>query len=364
MKVCHITSVHPRYDIRIFIKECKALSKNHSMTLIVADSLGNEIKDDINIIDVGKINGNRLKRMYLTSIAIFNKVISLKPDVVHFHDPELMSVAHSLSKRGFKVIYDVHEDVPKQIMNKHWIPKLLRPFISKLVEYKEYKSARSYAGVICATDIIANRFRKYNKNTVAIHNYPLLTEFMQKETTWSERNLELCYLGSISETRGIIPLVNSLAISQLSLELAGIYSNNEIKFKIKTAKGYELVNYHGVLNRSDVTELLTKVKVGIVTLLPTPSYVESLPIKLLEYMLAGIPVVASNFPLWEQYVKKHNCGIMVNPNDSDEIASACSYLINNPKISEQMGINGRQAVLSNYTWEAESTKLVNFYSII
>ncbi|MDD3267172.1 MAG: glycosyltransferase family 4 protein [Burkholderiales bacterium] len=364
MKVCHITSVHPRYDIRIFVKECKALSRDHNVTLIVADSLGNEIKDNINIIDVGKVNCNRLIRMYLTSNAIFNKVIALKPDIVHFHDPELMSVAYSLSKRGFKVIYDVHEDVPKQVMNKHWIPVLLRPIVSKLIKYKEFKSARSYAGIICATEIIANRFKKYNKNTVAIHNYPLLSEFNQREVSWSERNLELCYLGSISETRGIVPLVNSLAISELNLELAGIYSNDIVRFKVKTTEGHKLVNYHGVLNRNEVADLLTKVRVGVVTLLPTPSSIESLPIKLLEYMLAGIPVVASNFTLWQQYVKEYNCGIMVNPESPNEIADACRYLLDNPKEAEQMGINGRQAVLNNYTWETESNKLLNFYSMI
>lgn len=361
MKICHITSVHPRYDIRIFVKECISLSESHDVSLIVADSLGDEIKSGINIYDVGRVNGGRLKRAYLTSRAIFKKILALKPDVVHFHDPELMSIGYCLTKRGFKVIYDVHEDVPKQVMNKLWIPKYLRPIISKIIEYKEFNSSRRYAGVICATEIIAKRFKKYNKNTIAIHNYPLLSEFEQKDTKWSDRNLDLCYLGSISETRGILPLVNSLSKSQLTLELAGIYSNDEVKNKIQSISGAHFVNYHGVLNRDEVTDLLSKVRVGIVTLLATPSYVESLPIKLLEYMLAGIPVVASNFPLWQQYVIEHQCGVMVNPLDSDAISSACNYLINNPEEAMQMGARGKDAVLRNYIWEAESKKLASFY---
>lgn len=362
MKICHITSVHPRYDIRIFVKECQSLSTAHDVTLIVADSLGDEYKNGVQIVDVGMAIGGRFTRMKITTDAIYNRLLELKPEIVHFHDPELMGIGRKLAKIGIKVIYDVHEDVPKQVMNKHWIPKLIRPLVSKLVEMQEKYSSAKFAGIICATEIIATRFAGYNQNTLAIHNYPILAELNQININWDSRRNALCYLGSISETRGILPLVDSLAVSKLPLELAGPYSNQMIANKIKFSGGYVFVNYHGILNRQEVANLLATVKVGIVTLLPTPSYVESLPIKLLEYMLAGIPVVASDFPLWEQYIKKNNCGIMVDPNDDEAIADACSYLINNQDIAEQMGINGKNAVLKHYVWECESNKLIDFYN--
>lgn len=362
MKICHITSVHPRYDIRIFIKECKALAINHDVTLIVADSLGDEKKDGMSILDVGKSSGGRLKRIRETSHAIYKKILKIEPQVVHFHDPELMSIGVKLAKLGVKVIYDVHEDVPKQVMNKHWIPKLIRPIVSKLVKLQERRASSFFAGVVCATEIIASRFKQYNYNTIAIHNYPILEELNVVDVNWSERTDSLCYLGSISETRGILPLVQSLAFSKLPLELAGPYSNESIAAKIQSQIGKEMVNYHGILNRDQVAQLLTMVRVGIVTLLPTPSYVESLPIKLLEYMLAGIPVVASNFSLWEKYVKDNNCGLMVEPENPQAIADACSYLIDNPEVAEQMGVNGRLAVLEHYTWEKESQKMIDFYA--
>lgn len=361
MRVCHITSVHPRYDIRIFVKECVALTKVHNVTLIVADSLGDEIKDGVNILDIGKHSSGRIKRMIQSSRAMFEKVLQVKPDVVHFHDPELIGVGQKLAKLGYKVIYDVHEDVPKQVMNKHWIPKVLRPIISKAVELRESIASRKFSGVVCATEIIANRFRSYNRNSIAIHNYPILAELAKIDVNWSSRTNSLCYLGSISETRGILPLVDSLAISGLTLDLAGPYSNPNIELSIKRSGGAKQVKYHGVLNRSGVSNLLASVKVGIVTLLPTPSYVESLPIKLLEYMLAGIPVVASNFPLWEEYIKKNHCGLMVDPTNTSAIADACQYLINHQDEAKAMGERGRKAVINNYTWEVESQKLINFY---
>ena len=196
MQVCHITSVHPRYDIRIFIKECQALVREHQVSLIVADSLGDEVNSGVNIYDVGKVVGGRLKRMRITSQAILQKVCVLKPQIVHFHDPELISIGRKLSKLGYRVIYDVHEDVPKQIMNKHWIPKLLRPLISRYVENQERNAAKEFAGVICATEIIAKRFATYNSRSIAIHNYPILAELTQLESTWQDRSDHLCYLDS------------------------------------------------------------------------------------------------------------------------------------------------------------------------
>ncbi len=361
MQVCHITSVHPRYDIRIFIKECQALTADHQVSLIVADSLGDELKNGVQIYDVGRVTGGRLSRMRVGAKRVLNKVLEIKPEVVHFHDPELLGIGVKLAKLGYKVIYDVHEDVPKQVMNKHWIPRVIRPLISKLVTYKERHSAALFSGVVCATEIIAARFKQYNSNTIAIHNFPILAELMQQDVEWNDRQDSICYIGSISATRGIIPLVDSLALSGVRLELAGSYSSDNIAEQIKGSAGAKLVNYHGVINRQQIGELLAQVKVGMVTLLPTPSYLESLPIKLFEYMLAGIPVVASNFPLWQSIVEGNSCGLMVGPSDASAIAKACQWLLNNQDEAEKMGHNGRAAVLKHYTWDAELHKLRTFY---
>jgi len=67
---------------------------------------------------------------------VYKKAKEINADIYHFHDPELMIVGYLLSKvQGKRVIYDVHEDVPRQIMSKTWIPKSLRFMISKTVEF-------------------------------------------------------------------------------------------------------------------------------------------------------------------------------------------------------------------------------------
>ncbi len=361
MQVCHITSVHPRYDIRIFVKECKSIAEEHNLSLIVADSKGDELKDGINIYDVGKVNG-KLKRILTVPKRIFIKVLELKPEVVHFHDPELIGIAYKLAKLGFKVIYDSHEDVPTQVLEKHWIPKLIRPLIAKLVDKKEAATLPNFAGVICATDKIASRLGKYNSNTITVFNYPKLAEFQMKEVNWDTRRDSMCYVGSISEVRGIIDLIDSLNISKCHLDLAGLLSYPEMSDKMQASAGFEHVTYHGVLNRQEVCNLLSQVKIGFTVLPKTPPSYESLPTKLFEFMMAGIPVICSDFPILKPIVEGNNCGLMIRPSDPKLIAEATLWLMNNPDEAKRMGERGREAALKYYNWEAEIPKLLQFYN--
>ncbi|MCC2624549.1 MAG: glycosyl transferase [Burkholderiales bacterium] len=363
-KICHITSAHKRNDIRIFVKECVTLAKaGHEVTLIVADDLAYEIHNGVQIYSVGK-QETRKQRMLKTPKDIYSKVIQLKPDVIHFHDPELMLIGCKLARRGYKVVYDVHEDLPKQILDKYWLPKITRPLVSKYVAYLEKKCAKLFYGIVAATPIIARRFKQYNSNTIDVCNYPILAELDVAYTSWGQRENSICYIGSISKTRGIEPIIAACGITHIPLELAGIFSGDITLDELKQQGSGEYINYHGVLNRPEITNLLQKVKIGLVTLFPTPSYVESLPIKMFEYMLAGIPVIASNFPLWQEIVGKYACGILVDPTNHHQIAGAILNLINNQDMARQMGENGRKIVLEHFNWENEQQKLINFYIAI
>ena len=360
-KVCHITSAHPRYDIRIFVKECVTLAgAGHSVSLIVADDMPDEIKFGVKIYSVGKPE-TRKDRMRNTPNKIYNKILELKPEFVHFHDPELLIMCRKLAKHGVKVIYDVHEDLPKQVMSKHWIPKTIRPVVSKIVEAIEKHCSQKFFGIVTATPIIAKRFSSYNSNNISVCNYPILSELNQVNVSWESRDNSLCYIGSISKTRGIIPIVESLAKSKLKLELAGPFSGDVTLQNIMELKGHDKVDYLGIINRTEIVQLLSRVKVGLVTLLPTPSYVESLPIKMFEYMVSGIPVIASDFPLWRDIIDRYQCGILVNPEDRGEIADASLELINNQTMAVAMGQRGREAVLGEFNWEKESCKLLAIY---
>ncbi|MBC7077734.1 MAG: glycosyltransferase, partial [Synergistales bacterium] len=124
--VCILTTVHPPFDTRIFHKEARALvTAGYDLTLI-AQHDKNEVVDGVKVIALPKPK-NRFTRIFGLTWRAFRLALRQRADVYHFHDPELLPVGGLLKLlTRAKVIYDVHEDVPEQILTKHWLPALLR----------------------------------------------------------------------------------------------------------------------------------------------------------------------------------------------------------------------------------------------
>ncbi|MDF0605979.1 glycosyltransferase family 4 protein [Neisseriaceae bacterium TC5R-5] len=361
MKIAHLSSAHPRHDIRIFVKECITLvNAGHDVTLIVADGLGTEMNHGVRIQDVGAKTGGRLARMTGTVKRVYAAALKLQPDIVHFHDPELIPAALRLQQAGIRVIYDVHEDVPRQILNKHWLPAATRPLVSRTIESLENWAARRFDAVVAATPYIRKRFQHLGANAIDVCNYPILEELL-RDTPWQQRRNELCYLGGISRIRGIEPIVQALPHTDTRLNLAGPWSESDLRSSLQSQPGWNRVNDLGILDRVGVAEVLARSKIGLVTLFPTPSYVEALPIKLFEYMAAGLPVIASDFPLWRQIVEEAACGLLVDPQDPSALANAVNQLMADENSMQAMGAAGQQAVLQRYSWAAEADKLLALY---
>lgn len=361
-RICHITTVHSRYDVRIFHKECKSLSKKYEVFLIVADGLGTEIKDNVSIIDIGLRQKSKIKRSYIDSKNAFKKAIELNCELYHFHDPELMFVGKKLKKYGKIVIYDVHEDIPKQIGIRVPGPKFIKNTFSFLIKIIEHYNSKFFNAIITSTPYIENRIKNINKNVLSIKNYPIINEFSIPE--WENKNNSICYIGAITENRGIIAILDSLSFHNFKLILAGKFENPEIEVICRNHKNWKKVDFRGFVDRAGISDILSKSKIGLVTLLPIQNYLDSLPIKMFEYMAAGIPVVASDFPLWKDIIIENKCGICVNPLKSEEISIAVKNLIENDNSSKKMGESGRISVKKKFNWELEEQKLFNLYNKI
>jgi glycosyltransferase involved in cell wall biosynthesis len=361
-KVAHLTSVHPRYDVRIFYKQCLSLRKfGYDVTLIVADSQCSEVNGGVKIISVGCLLG-RLNRILKTTKLILDSAIAVDADIYHFHDPELIPVGLKLKRMGKKVIFDSHEDVPKQLLGKPYLGATSKRVLSGAFSLFERYACRNFDGIIAATPFIQNKFSSINSNTIDINNFPIVGE-LETEISWKEKQREVCYVGGIADIRGIREIVRACGLlrSDARLNLGGHFNDNALEFEVMKYAGWTRVKAHGQLDRTGVRQLLAQSMAGLVTLYPLINYMDALPVKMFEYMAAGIPVISSNFPLWRSIVDDNDCGLCVNPKNSNEIAAAIDYLVTNPEIAQHLGENGRRAVLEKYNWQLEAVKLIKFY---
>lgn len=363
IRICHITTVHPRYDGRIFHKECRSLAADYEVHMIVADGKGDEVVDGIHFHDIGKPSGRR-ERMSRFSKLAYQKAVATDATLYHFHDSELLPTGKKLARRGKLVIYDSHEDLPRQILTKPWIPKFLRGSVSIVTEMIENHFVRKISAVIAATPHIQDRFRKVTKKPVGcVCNYPILDEITACGD-WNAKEEAVCYVGGIFKERGIREMVQAADKSGTVLKLAGKFSPDSLQTEMQQEKGWDRVDYRGFIGRQEINQLLAESMAGLLLLHPLPSYVDSLPIKLFEYMAAGIPVVCSDFPLWRDIVEKNHCGLCVNPFDTDAAAEAIQKIVENADFAMKLGTNGRNAAVEKYSWSSQAEELKSFYKSI
>ena len=358
-KICHLTSAHPWNDIRIFHKECRSLAQIGLNVSLIAFDATNSFVDRVQIINAGIKPKGRFSRMINGSKIIYKIACKTDADIYHLHDPELLIVGRKLMRQGKKVIYDAHEDLPMQVMGKHWIPKLFRKFVSSITAILLKFFLKNISGIVAATPIIANKLSKWNSNTIIVCNYPLLTETPQININTKENSIY--YIGGLFQSRGLFQMLDAVKNISVTLELAGNFSPETLSIKANQHPSWQKVKFHGFINRSEVYNLMLQSKAGLVVLSPLQSYIDSLPIKMFEYMLAELPVIASNFPLWKEIVEGNNCGLCVDPESPDEIAKAINFIIANDDLAKQMGQNGRKAIIEKYNWKNEEKKLLEFY---
>lgn len=362
-KICHMTSAHGKEDNRIFHKECISLAENGYDVYLVQRGESYE-KNGVHIIGAGEIPKARYQRMTKGAKKVYQIGKSLDCDLYHIHDPELLPYGVKLKKQGKKVVFDSHEFYREQLKGK----TKAGPIISRIYTIYEKSALRKIDGLVFPCSIQGrNPFDNMCNHFAYINNVPRLSELYNEYEVNSEKyERSICYIGTISESRGITNIIKAASLSNTVLYLAGVCHNSNYMAEIQKMPEYEHVRYLGVLDRDGIKDLLSHIQVGMATLLNVGQYymADNMPTKAYEYMAMGIPVVLSNTPYNCTLNNELNFGIVVDSSQPKAIADAINSILSDRVEYSSISENGRNAIATMFNWEKESLKLLELYESI
>lgn len=358
--VVMLTTVHRATDGRIFHREAKTLADAGLRVCIVGPNPSSEDPGTVSfeLLGTPKTRIKRLKQGW----ELLKRSLRFRAKLYIFHDPELFGVGLLLAILGRKVIYDCHENLPMQILQKEWMPRPLRWVLVPAIWMAEWVGARLLAGVIVARDKMFNRFPR--GKTVLVRNFPrpeAVRILSQGIPVHQRRNIVL-YSGGISRVRGIAELVDAFRGDELrdaELWLAGEFDDKVFQEELLGALPAN-ARWVGWKAPTEVLELYQHAKLGALLLYPTPSHRHSLPVKLFEYLAAGLPVLATNLPEFADSL--NGCGTLVDPRDSKQIRSAIVRFFSCAPEIARMSAEARRRAASLYPWEPEGRRLLKFCS--
>ena len=361
MLVCHVTSVHPWTDTRIYTRMFCGLLEENIQVLLVAPNYPESNHQDERVVLLDPPN-NRFDRILTFRKKIVNAALALKPDIVHLHDPELFGYTKLFQRHGIRVVLDWHEDFPNQIKIKHWIPKLLRSLVSAFAKRWVRKITRCADASITVTPPIVEAMSY--ANPLLVRNFPTLREYPKTVKPITQRS-SIVYLGALSPNRGSDTMAKALSNVAQNRELTWVVIGSLGEGATEESVG-ELaspcrVEFRGRLDRKEIAKELSNAQIGLCVIKNVHNYLDSYPTKVFEYMMWGVPVVMSRFDTLVQLFGEEVPGIFVDPESVSETQAAIIDLLDHPSNAQKFSNLGRKQISEQLNSEVDLAALINLY---
>ncbi|MCK4504763.1 MAG: glycosyltransferase family 4 protein [Candidatus Aegiribacteria sp.] len=313
-----------------------------------------------------------LTRAFPWEYRLYKAALSTGADIFHANDLDTLFIcAKAAGKTGAKLVYDSHELWLES--SRYFIAtSALDRFRYRITEKKFIPKTDAVIAVTPSRgEVMKEMYPSISKLVIIENSTDPIREL--PESSYLRNRLAIpagvpviLYQGVICPERGLDKL----------LEAASVLRDEKIAIVIIGHDAWQgtLHRMHSEMNLKNTVFLLPPVPsealpevtvsadAGLILFENTClNHYYSLPNKLYEYMMAGLPVMASDFPEMARIINKHSCGILVDPSSPQEIAKGLKELIRSPDEMRQMGIRGRKASLDKYNWPVEEKKLVDLY---
>ena len=309
----------------------------------------------------------RLRRMVsgpLTVLAAARR----RPVAVHVVSLDLLPWAALLRlTRRCRVLYDSNEEYDSMMLIKEWLPSWARPLLARIVGWAEPALARSLDAATTALPDTQRKFERNRVNSVLVRNFPpdLLTE----DVVRGPFTHDVLVGGSFFEDQ--IPL---LADTAAALEAKGVAVRWLVAARSYGPREQRLLesalDRAGVRHRfdlrynlpfADMKGLMAASRIGFVLYPGDVNYSARIPLRIFEYMAAGLPFVASDLATTSEFTRGRGVADLVPAGDVPAYADAIAALLADPRRQEEMSRRGPVLARTEYNWARESGKLVDLY---
>jgi len=388
IKICFLADKHNLFDDRIYWKMAVPLVKRGYEVHYLLIGKKNEkgiTKEGVHfeILKIKTFSKNRYLNFILKNLnpnnnykKLYDKAKDVNADIYHFHDLWINKIGNKLKKlkNNPVVFYDAREPYAEDYISYTNLTGILKKGIELFaffVDKWEKHQSKYYNLVISNEEIVRNNFRR----VLGESKSEVLYNFTDNYNLYNGRDLsrkkyDFIYSGGITKLRGALKILEALmlavkTIPNIKVVFVGSYSpeslRNEMQNFINRNNLNKNVELHSFVNYSEISNYYNNSKIGLVTLLNSPTFEVSMPIKVFEYMAFGMPIIGSDFGHIKEYIEKENCGITVDPKNVEEISNAMIKLLTNFELYKLFSENGRSATIKKYKWDFEFEKLIGFY---
>jgi len=351
-KVCHITTAHNRYDVRIFEKECTSLAGNgYDVTLLVTDNREDEERNSVHIRSAHRDVNGRFQRMFVATRIVYKMAIEVDADAYHFHDPEFIPYGIKLIRRGKKVVFDSHENFIEAISDKHYIPSFFRGIVQKIYKKYQWGCCKKFSAIVSVDPEICAMYESMNDKVYMVANFPIYVELSEK--LHCEEKV-IAFAGGVSEQWNHKTIMSAIRdLPGVRYDMCGAVEGEYLRELQKNADRNQL-NYLGKIPHKDAIEMLQKASIGMALC----SYSKNTNgtkgtwgnTKLFEMMMLGLPIICTDFEIWKEMIEEYPFGICVNPYDQEAIREAIVRLLASTPLRAKMGNEGKRAIREKYNW--------------
>ncbi len=361
--VVMLANGHSAFDTRIFIKEARTLVAAEYAVSIILPHAKPEQRDGVTINPVRVTKGGFAK-LVINPWNIFWKALRQpKRSIFCIHDSDILMAGVFLKLFGRTVVYDAHEDTPLQISYQHWLPKFAKKPYAVFYYWLEKLCGKWFDAIIVAEPVIAKYFPPHK--TSLVRNFSLARPFRDyaRALPYKQRRAALIYIGTLSAVRGLFQMLDAAKEAEKKVAfdfvLGGQFAPASLEKEVLTR--YR-IDFRQWVPFDLLVELMYDAKIGIIIPNPIERYKTNYPVKMFEFMAAGLPVIASREGESAAFVEEAKCGLLVDPMDIKAIADAIEWLFTHPDEAEAMGKRGQELVMQTYNWEHESQTLLAVYN--